>query len=134
MGVKNPQIVEIHDVVVRSEALRKQLESTALLIIQWSDPYTSKLYGGKVFEYLGARRPIIAITNREGLLRSLIEKTNAGYACSDKSEVKSALREMIDEFKKTGRLEFKGIESEISKYTWDKSAKELASVLDDVSL
>lgn len=128
-----PQIVEIHGVIPRSESIIKQSESTAILIIQWDNPYTSKFYGGKIFEHLGVRRPIIAITNCGSALSRLISQTNIGYASSDKAQLKMTLLKLLDEYKQIGTLKYSGIEKEVDKYRWNILANELAGILDRIS-
>jgi glycosyltransferase involved in cell wall biosynthesis len=128
-----PEIIEINGFVSRSESIIKQLESTVLLIIQWNNPYTSNIYGGKVFEYLGTKRPIIALTNNESVLGGLISRTGIGYACSNKAHLKEVLRGLLEEYKQTGTVKYTGVEEEVNKYRWEASTKELADILNRIS-
>lgn len=132
-SLQHPEIVEIRGVISRSESIRRQQESTALLILQWNDPYTKGVYGGKIFEYLGAGRPIIAFTYKHGILGELMKKLGVGYASMDAGEIKAVMRRWFEEFAATGGLEFAGIEDEIKRLRWDHLSGELAAVLDDVS-
>ena len=50
--------VELHGVVRRNESLHREMESQVLLLLGWSDLKETGQHTGKLFEYLGAGRPI----------------------------------------------------------------------------
>lgn len=54
-------IVQVHDSIPYKEALRAQREADVLLLLLWNDPREKGIYTGKLFEYIGAGRPILAI-------------------------------------------------------------------------
>ena len=56
-------------------------KSDALLLIQPGSEYKG-LFSGKIFDYLGALRPIIALVDKNDVAAKLIEDCNAGFVAS----------------------------------------------------
>jgi len=131
-ALKYPEVLEINDAVSRREVIERERESAALLILAWDHPYTAVGYGGKVFEYLGSRRPILAWNPTGGVLVELLDNTGAGVSVSNAAELKSVLRAWFEEFRKTGGLAFRGQQEEIKRFGWDRNAGQMAEVLSGV--
>jgi hypothetical protein len=53
--------VRVHRPVSYSESLSIQRNADLLLLLLWNDPAQTGVLTGKLFEYLGARRPILAV-------------------------------------------------------------------------
>ena len=70
--------VELHDPIPHREALRIQAEADVLLLLLWNDPKEKGSFTGKLFEYLGARRPILAIGPTDNVASALIVERGAG--------------------------------------------------------
>ena len=70
--------VEIHEPVPHREALRIQAEADLLLLLLWDNPRERGSFTGKVFEYLGARRPILAVGPADNVASTLILERKAG--------------------------------------------------------
>jgi len=126
------EVVSYEGLVPYAEAVRHQRGSTALLLLSWHAPEEKGIYTGKVFEYLGARRPILVIPRTEGVLDELMEETGAGVAASSEEELIMLLVKWYDEFLTTGSLKYRGKEEAISKYTREQQARKLAQVFDRV--
>lgn len=71
------------------EGLRRLLESDFVLLIA-TDPGS---HAGKLFDYLGCGKPILALSPLGGEIDQLLRKTRAGW-CADPWD-KSAIREMM---------------------------------------
>ncbi|HET7813798.1 MAG TPA: glycosyltransferase [Candidatus Baltobacteraceae bacterium] len=84
-------IVRQHGVVPRQSAMRAQRSSAGLLIFLNMDPLTAGEMGSKYLEYLGAQRPILAFGPQSSVMRSFIERNDAGWFASDVEEAKRAL-------------------------------------------
>src|SRR4029077_7045083 len=119
--------------VSRDEALRRQRESQVLLMLCWSDPRETGQHTGKVFEYLGAKRPILAIGGSRGVVSDLLEQTQSGVHARPKEELKTTLREWYAEYRQTGGLRYRGEERQINSYTHEQMAAQFADVLEGVS-
>jgi glycosyltransferase involved in cell wall biosynthesis len=85
----------------RSESLRLQRDSEALLLLVPDAGGRGKgVLSGKVFEYLAAGRPILAVVPPDGAAAALIRETGAGVvvAPDDVDGIRDALREMHASF------------------------------------
>jgi hypothetical protein len=75
-------VVRQHDTVTRETSIAKQRESQVLLLMDWEDQKEKGVYTLKVFEYLAARRLILATGGPEGgVVEKLLEETGAGQHC-----------------------------------------------------
>lgn len=71
------------------EALRWQRSADILLLLEWNDPSAKGVYTGKIFEYLGARRPILAIGSAAGVVDDLLRTTSGGVVVNTSSNIKN---------------------------------------------
>lgn len=123
-------IVKQYGQVLRDVAMGKQRESQVLLFLNWDDPQERGLYSGKIFEYLGARRPILAIGgSRDDVVSELLNETKAGISAPTVEDIKNALKELYHEYKTKGEIAFSGEEAKINKYTHREMAGKFAGIL-----
>ncbi|MCX7760507.1 MAG: glycosyltransferase family 4 protein [Hydrogenothermaceae bacterium] len=80
--------VQVHPKVSRAEALKIQAESDILLLLTWNDPRELGVYTGKLFEYIGNAKPILAIGNKENVASQLINNYGFGIAENDPVKLK----------------------------------------------
>ena len=125
-------MVFFHSHIPYQESLKQQKKATALLLFQSDNKSDSGIYTGKLFEYLGARKPILSMRSSSKVIEELLNRTNAGVTVSNEDELEDVLIEWYQEYIKTGMVSYKGVESEINKYTREKCTKKLASILDNV--
>jgi glycosyltransferase involved in cell wall biosynthesis len=86
--------VELIDYVPRRESLRLQRDSDALLLlIPEAGGRGRGVLSGKVFEYLAAERPILAVVPEDGAAADLIRETDAGVVAGpdDVDAIRDAL-------------------------------------------
>lgn len=86
--------VELIDYVPRRESLRLQKESDALLLlIPEAGGRGRGVLSGKVFEYLAAERPVLAVVPPDGAAAQLIRDTGAGVVAppEDVDAIRDAL-------------------------------------------
>ncbi len=89
----------------RSEALRLQRDSEALLLlVPEADGRGKGVLSGKVFEYLAAGRPILAVVPPEGAAAALIRETGTGVvvAPDDVAAIRGALVTLYRQFRAGG--------------------------------
>ena len=109
------------------EAIKLSKNSDMLLIATGLGPKTRPGWTpSKLYEYLGCRVPILAVT-REGELSEIIRKTNSGYIVTgeDHTRIRNILKIEIDKKfnidKKAGkRLTFEGVEEYEEKHVMNK--------------
>ncbi|MFH0796818.1 MAG: hypothetical protein V2A65_07150 [Candidatus Omnitrophota bacterium] len=116
--------------VLREEALKCQRTSQILLLLNRDDPKEEGVYTAKVFEYLAAGRPILAIGGYGGVVKEMLSETGAGVHCPDKETVKNRVWEWYQEWKKTGRVIYQGRREVIMKYSQRTMAQKFARILD----
>ena len=131
-GIKG--IAVQHGQVAKNVALQKQRESQLLLLLDWDDPEERGIYPGKIFEYLAAKRPVLATGgNQDGVVAGLLKSSGAGMWAGDTEAVIEALSQFYSEFKAQGKLVWRGKDSEVQKYSYREMAKKFAEVLDDIT-
>jgi glycosyltransferase involved in cell wall biosynthesis len=89
--------VELIDYVPRRESLRLQRDSDALLLlIPEAGGRGRGVLSGKVFEYLAAERPVLAVVPPDGAAAQLVRDTGAGpvAAPEDVTAIRDALLEL----------------------------------------
>lgn len=97
-------VVRIHEPVSYQESLRLQMEAEVLLLLLWNSPQERGVFTGKLFEYLGARRPILSIGLDDGVAANLIRERDAGAICTTSAQVGEQLRAWLRTWRAHGRL------------------------------
>lgn len=85
-------LVDQRGTVPRRQALAAQRHASTLLIFLNMDESTAHELGSKVYEYAGARRPIVAFGPRNSAMRKYLQRYDLGWFASDPDEAKAALR------------------------------------------
>ncbi|MGB0383225.1 MAG: glycosyltransferase [Ardenticatenaceae bacterium] len=96
--------VEINDSVPHHQALKAQREADVLLHLLWNDPKQPGVYNAKVFEYLGARRPILAVGYTGNVTAQLVGKREAGLATDDPILIADQLEKWIKQKEQLGSI------------------------------
>ena len=91
-------------------------------------------YPAKIFDYLNALRPTIAIAaDPSGFVGRLLSETNGGQTAEGAPSLSAVLLDHLTELRERGRIAFRGDESAIARYSAQEQAKRLASLLDAAS-
>ena len=115
------------------ESLHRQRESAALLFLDWNDPLEPGVYSLKLMEYLGARRPILAIGSQPvSIANELLTCCRVGRVLSTAEQIQSQLSIWLDEFRRNGTLTYQGDPAEIQEYSYRTLTGRLAQLLDRV--
>lgn len=125
-------IVQQLGVVPREVALNKQRESQLLLLLKWNDTQQRGFYSAKIFEYLAARRPVLAVGGFPDVIDRLLNETKAGVSGQTREDIKALLLRFYQEYKSTGAVSYSGDEAETSKYSHREMAKKFAAILDSL--
>jgi len=110
--------------------LAAQQESTALLVFQWRSDAGRGNPPLKVYDYLGARRPMLVVGSGDHVLRPLLEETGAGVIASSPSDLARIMTEWCAEYRVSGQLRWRGYEDAVARYTRRAQTERLAAVFD----
>lgn len=129
-------IIKTYGFIPFNESIKKQKESTILLMLGWNDYKFSGYLTSKIFEYMAAGRPILAITYDGSDLAQLIEESGSGIVANNANQIKEILTKWLGEF-----TQYKKIDSYIDRkpqviahYSRKEETKELANILNEVCL
>jgi glycosyltransferase involved in cell wall biosynthesis len=131
---KIASMVEKIEYVPHARAVELLLDSDALLLIVDEVPSVEQIVPGKVYEYLGAMRPLIAIAPPNGAIGELLRETGAGEAVRQ-SDIESQARliERIYNDWLTGSSSFRMDPTAITQYERREATRKLAGLLDQVT-
>ncbi len=76
------QHIELLEYLPYRESLRHLAEADALLLLIGNLPHAANMLTSKLFDYMGAQRPILAL-GPPGMAKALIECENLGYAFAE---------------------------------------------------
>lgn len=119
--------------VSHHEAVIEQRKSQVLLLVEIDSEDTKAIIPGKLFEYMAAERPILAIGPDEADFFEIIKQTNTGKIAlyDEKDRVKEIL---LDYFEKYQKRELKVYGMGLQYFSRKKLTEKLAQVLKDASL
>jgi glycosyltransferase involved in cell wall biosynthesis len=131
-------LVDPGGVLARPESLSVLRRAALLLVLSAGhpgdrDPYFGHgFYPAKVFEYFGARRPILCVPGDGGLLDDLIGRTRTGTTARDEEAVANLLIQAVTRWRAGEPPAYAPDALEVSRYTRRNLAGELAGLLDRI--
>lgn len=121
--------VMVHPRSPHREALQWQAGADMLLLLEWQDPSAKGVYTGKVFEYLGAQRPILATGPAGGVIEALLEDTQSGELVADVNDATRLISHWLDVKRHVGSTRLSDRRELLLPYTRRHQAGVLAEVL-----
>jgi glycosyltransferase involved in cell wall biosynthesis len=120
------------DFMAHDHVIQYQKKAQVLLLPLNDAPNARGIVTGKLFEYLAARRPIIAIGPADGDAAAIINDTKSGriFDFNDSMNLKNHIKELYEKYK-TGNLEVNSIQ--IEKFSRKNLTDELAKVITNLS-
>ena len=124
--------VEVIDYVSHKEVLEFQQKSQVLLLVVNNVPSAKGIITGKIFEYLMAKRPILAIAPSNGDLAEILKNTNAGKTVNfeDKAQLKKNILNLYADYKK-GDLKIQS--NNIEQFHRKELTKKVAELIIDLT-
>lgn len=125
--------IEKVDYVPHKEVKKYQRKSQVLLLAINQVPSAKMIITGKIFEYLQAKRPILAIGPKDGDLAEILQQTNSGTIVdfNDEEKAKSVILELYQHYKNENlSVNSKNIE----QYHRKSLTKELVEILKSKSI
>ena len=86
-----------HGKVSRGAALRAQADADALVLVGGPDRWGNMMLPGKLFEYAGAGRPIVALTGEDSDSGRIIARHGLGLVSTDEGEIAAFLARLAAE-------------------------------------
>ena len=127
---KLEDLTEVSDSVPREHALKLQRESQLLLLLAWDDLRETGWHTAKLYEYLGSKRPILAVGGAPGALTQVLRQTQAGVHVQSDRELKDFILAAYAEFAAKGQVSYRGEANAFAPYTHREMARKFAEVLD----
>ncbi len=126
-------IVEITGHVSHGKSIEFQLESDLLLLIISPCPKSKSILTGKLFEYIGAKKPILALVP-DGEAKDLIVKEGLGVAVEPKDidGIEKAIFGLYEKWK-LNSLKFGGNGSLFRKYEMSVLTKKFVEAIEGIS-
>jgi len=127
-------VVTVQVGLSHSETVREQMSASVLLFIVRGDSSGLGEYTGKLFEYLGARRTILALAPKQGVAAQLIREADAGTVVdpANRQEIKDAILNYYREHDRTGSIAYHGRDNVIRRFQRPTLTRQLAAILDGV--
>lgn len=105
-------------------ALRLQREADILVNIANDDP---RQIPGKVYEYLGAGRPILHLGNTGDAIAGLLRRTGRGWACANQADAIAALLQSIAARPRQPLPDPRG-DAEVAGHSWQALAERVEAL------
>lgn len=114
--------------VSHEEALQLQKNAQVLLLVEMNRPETKAIIPGKLFEYLSARRPILALGPEGSDIKTIIDETHSGqfFNYSEEKQIKDQLWNYFQDYLEM-KLEVDSVA--IEKYSRRELSKIMARLL-----
>ncbi len=126
-------MIETISYLPHDESIKKLIESDALLLVVDDAKESSEIVPGKVYEYIGVRKPVLALGPEESAIARLLSETNCGKTAHQSNIEK--IEEIFLEYYTNwyyGKPITTPNDDEINKYERRVLTGELAKLLDRV--
>lgn len=126
--------VEIIPYLPHEEVLKEMSSATVLLLLIGEYPYNEGVMTGKIFEYLRAKRPILAVIPPKGVAAEVIRETNAGMVVDTSciNEITKGLLTLYELYLQ-GNLENQFNRIHIERYERKNLTAELSKIFEQLS-
>jgi glycosyltransferase involved in cell wall biosynthesis len=126
------EYVEMVGMVPHEESIRRQQASAALLMLNIVVADCPGILSGKLPEYLGARRPILAVGPEDPSVSAFLRETMSGEWAGTPNAVARVLAEWLTRHR-AGTLSAGGSPAQVARYSRAAQGAALAKILRSVS-
>ena len=125
--------IEVVPYLPHSESVRQVLTSDALLLVVDECDESDEVVPGKVYEYIGSGRPVLAVAPERSAIADLIEETRGGYVAhqTNVSGIASAFLQLYDDHR-TGKRSMQPDSEAVARYERRNVTGRLAELLDEL--
>jgi len=125
-------IVKCKGYIPYNETIQNQVDSDILLLFGWQNKNQKGILTGKLFEYLGAKRPILCIGPGNDEIETILHETNAGHYCRNEQETFDTLNDWINQWMRTGTVSFHPDDNCVADFSRKRLTRKLAKVFNTV--
>ncbi len=124
--------IEVISYIPHHKSIEYLMLSEVLLLVVDESKESEEIVPGKVYEYIGVKKPILAIAPQSSAIAKLMRETASGKI-AHQSEIQKIADIFLEYYEcwKQNKPMFSPNESEITKYERKQSAKYLAGLLDN---
>jgi hypothetical protein len=132
------ELADVSGPVERERALALLTGADALLLLSIADPsredvyFRRGFYPAKVFEYFGARRPILCVPGDRALLDELVARTRTGVVLPTPEAIAEHITRAVEAWREGTPCAYAPDPAELARYTRGSLTGELATILDAV--
>ncbi len=119
-----------HGAVPYCDSLRAQVDADALLVLDQGKRTVAGVLTGKLYEYIGARRPILVVGRSDYTAAQLVTDQGLGYVSRDPAGIARFLRELYNEKQRYGHVA--DLETDTSPYTRSACVDALVAFLEQI--
>jgi glycosyltransferase involved in cell wall biosynthesis len=125
-------IVRVMGLVPHYQAILAQQNASILLLIIGKEGKT--ILTGKVFEYMGAKRPVLAVAPTDGEAADIIRQTNIGIVIDpdDTTAIANAIEDFYTEWR-NGHNSYSPRDEEVKQYSRQEQAHQLSELFAQLS-
>jgi glycosyltransferase involved in cell wall biosynthesis len=126
-------VVQVTGSVPHHQAIEAQQSASVLLLVMGKGEGTAIL-PGKVFEYLGAQRPILAVVHPNGESADLVRRTNTGVVV-DPDDTEAMVRALADLYSKweQGGIPYTPDVEQVNRYSRVEQARQLSDLFEQMT-
>jgi len=116
--------------IPQKQLLEIQQQVDVLMLLRWDHPGEDGVIAGKLFEYIGANKPVLSLGSTTGEAADIIRDNAFGLVSNDADEVATYLSTLLDK-KRQGQLET-AVNPAREKFTRARQFEKLISFMDRI--
>lgn len=119
----------------QAEAVRRQRAADVLLLVTWDHEADRGTCPAKLFEYMAAGKPVLAVGSVASRGQRIVEETGLGasFSSTDVSGVTEHLRALVTEHRATGGVKRRARPDALEAHSQTRMAAQMAALLDRVA-